>query len=95
MTVANDSALNAFESRKPYTNSTVSVRVDTTTQTAKLYSYELLIGIHDRHGNMVLMANPPPKASKEDGGSKTSRTLIKAAIEAFPQASLESVLYND
>lgn len=87
MNKQNVAALDAFAEGKSFRSNTCSVRLlPASTSVCQLFSYDLLIGVRYQDGKVSLLPIPKQGASKEEGGSKTTRTLIYSAMGKFPKA---------
>jgi hypothetical protein len=89
MSKINNNCLNAFASREKFKGPSCSVTssVNSSFKTFNLYSYNLLIGTN-KNGQISLLSYPEPRTPKLQGGSKTTRSLIKAAWAKFPNATI-------
>lgn len=91
MNKTNERALNVFRDGGYVTSGTASVRPIKSDAVPKgqyltgLFSYDLLVGLRYPDGEVALLPIPNRDASKDEGGSKTTRTLIQTAMGRFPK----------
>jgi len=65
----------------------VEVNSEQTKYPFVMYSYNVVVAFADFNGKIHLLPIPAKDASKEQGGSKTTRAFVKALWERFPAAA--------